>query len=214
MTEKTQELIKVQKLTKVLKELDGKYQQYKKDRVELLKFIEIVIPPSEEANSQIKAEPGKVDSELLLKLFKETEIENNKIKEELEHLRRNEKLMQERINKIESQTRKQANEEGNALLAKIKSISNPNQSPISNNSSVIESLEEKLRNQEKLISSLKSQAISNKPPSIMPKLEIREVGIQVGSTSSQNVENSDGYKEKVNELQKALEGLQLEYNVR
>lgn len=213
MTEKTQELTKVQKLTKVLKELDGKYQQYKKDRVELLKFVEIVIPPSEEANSQIKADPGKVDSELLLKLFKETEIEKNKIREELEHLRRNKKLMQEKINKIESQTRKQANEEGNALLAKIKSISNLNQSPISNNSSVIESLEEKLRNQEKLISSLKAQTIPNKP-FVTPKLEIREVGIQVESASSQKIENCADYKEKMVELQKALEGLQLEYNVR
>jgi hypothetical protein len=212
MTEKTQELDKLQKMTRVLKELDGKYQQYKKDRIELLKFVESILPPSDDAAAQIKADPGKVDSEILLKLFKATEIENNKIKEELEYLRKNEKVMQEKINKIEAQTKKQVNEEGNALLAKIKSIANTNKNQMVNNFSVINSLEEKIRSQEKIIASLQSKPVVN-TQSVLPKLEIREVGIQVEGTSSESAEKTEELKKKVTELQQTLESIQQEYNV-
>lgn len=213
MTEKVQDQTKVQKLTKVLKDLEVKYQNFKKDRIELLKFAETVLPPSEEAAAQAKAEPGKVDCEVLVKLFKATEIQNNKLKEELETLRNNEKLMQERLSQIETQTKQQVKEEGNALLAKIKSIGSSNQLPAVNNSSLVESLEEKIRSQEKLISSLKSQLLPSKAPSIIPKLEIREVGIQVGSATPQTAEDSELLKGEILELRRALEVLQHEHNV-
>eukprot|EP00826_Nyctotherus_ovalis_P037974 TRINITY_DN3514_c0_g1_i12.p2 TRINITY_DN3514_c0_g1~~TRINITY_DN3514_c0_g1_i12.p2 ORF type:complete len:240 (-),score=72.12 TRINITY_DN3514_c0_g1_i12:810-1529(-) len=213
MTEKAQEQTKLQKLTKVLKDLEVKYQNFKKDRVELLKFAETILPPSEEAAAQVKAEPGKVDCKVLMKLFKATEIQNNKLKEELEILRKNERLMQEKLSQMEMQIKKQVNEEGNILLAKIRSIGSSNQLPAVNNSSLVESLEEKMRSQEKLISSLKSQLLSNASPSIVPKLKIREVGIQVESAVPQTTEDSESLKKKILELQQALESLQYEHNV-
>jgi len=211
MTEKTQETDKLQKMMKVLKDLDSKYQHFKKDRTELLKFVESILPPNEDTTAQIKADQGKIDSEILLELFKTTKI--GKMKEELEFLKRNEKIMQEKLNKLEAQTKKQVNEEGNALLAKIKSIANTNQSPVANNSSLIDSLEEKIRSQEKVIASLQSKAVVNTLP-VLTKMGIREVGIQVESASSENAEKTEELKKKVNEFQQALENLQREYNVK
>lgn len=221
MTEKTEDSEKTAKMRKVLKELDSKYQLIKKDRIELLKCLEQILPNNDEVVKQLKADSGKVDSDALLNIYKS--IENEKIirlKEEVELLRRSDKNMKEKIKEIEEQTRKQANFEGNALLAKIKNFgagnNNPNQT--TTNSALVESLEKKILNQEKLIASLKEQLVI-KPTAVQPSASIlhstnKENSTQTDDQTSQNNENSNNQKRKIEELQKALDALQSEYSVR
>ncbi len=176
---------KIQKLTRVLKELEEKYKKIHKDRTSLLICLKQILPQSSEAATQLEAPPGQIDSEKLGGLYRVLEAE--KVKEGQELIEAKKKLQtaeaenatlkehenvlklkieQEtaRANKLETemqnQAKKQANEGANLLLTKLKSVGLPNPPPLlikSNSAKDVQALEAKIREQADLILSLKSQ---------------------------------------------------------